>query len=75
MADVGIFYGQLVLVKSIWYVLWPFGKFYSYFVYIYRFGMLYPEKSGNPAPVQTIFFGHFFRYGHVISGSSGSHLR
>jgi hypothetical protein len=28
---------------AIWNILWPFGIFLS-------FGMLYQEKSGNPAP-------------------------
>jgi hypothetical protein len=47
-----------------WYILWPFGIFYGHLVYIFyghlvyfwsiwyifsRFGMLYQEKSGNPA--------------------------
>jgi hypothetical protein len=27
---------------GIWYILWPFGIFF-------RFGMMYQEKSGNPA--------------------------
>jgi hypothetical protein len=30
----GIFYSRLVYFRQIWY--------------IFRFGMLYPEKSGNP---------------------------
>jgi hypothetical protein len=32
----GIFYGNLVYSIAIWYILWSFG-------------MLYQEKSGNPA--------------------------
>jgi hypothetical protein len=31
-------------------ILWPFDIFYGYLVYFSRFGMLYQEKSGNPAP-------------------------
>jgi hypothetical protein len=49
MEDVGMFHGHLVLLKSIWYILWPFGKCNGYLVYFSHFGMLYPEKSGNPA--------------------------
>jgi hypothetical protein len=37
-----------------WYILWPWGLFYDHLVYFVaicysRFGMLYQEKSGNPA--------------------------
>jgi hypothetical protein len=31
------------------YILWPFDIFHTYLVYFSRFGMLYQEKSGNPA--------------------------
>jgi hypothetical protein len=44
-----------------WYVICPFGLFYGYLVYfgviwliIFRFGMLYQEKSGNPGPVYAL---------------------
>jgi hypothetical protein len=33
-----------VYLVAIWYILWLFGQFFP------RFGMLYQEKSGNPAP-------------------------
>jgi hypothetical protein len=40
---------------AIWYIILPIGKFYGHLVYFVviwylfpRFGMLYPEKSGNP---------------------------
>jgi hypothetical protein len=45
--DVGIFrphclfYCEMVYFVAIWYILWAFG--------ICHFGMLYQEKSGNPA--------------------------
>jgi hypothetical protein len=39
---VGIFYCHMA------YFL-PFDVFYGYLVYFSRFGMLYQEKSGNPA--------------------------
>jgi hypothetical protein len=38
----GILYGHL-------YILRPFEIFYGYLVYLSCFGMLYQEKSGNPA--------------------------
>jgi hypothetical protein len=61
--DVGLFYGLLVYFTAIWSILRPYGLFYGllvYFVAIWysllqlgtyfpRFGMLYQEKSGNPA--------------------------
>jgi hypothetical protein len=50
MEYVGIFYRHLAHFTGIWYMLWPFGIFYGYFVYFFRFGMLYQEKSGNPWP-------------------------
>jgi hypothetical protein len=49
MEDVRIFYGRLVSFTAIWYILWPFGIFYSHLWYIFPyFGMLHQEKSGNP---------------------------
>jgi hypothetical protein len=52
---------MLVYFKSIWstlrpfgaYILCPFGIFYGYLVYFFRFGMLHEYKSGSP--------GSFFR--------------
>jgi hypothetical protein len=41
----GLFYGHLVYFEGIWYILWLFGIFSPVF------GMLYQEKSGNPAVV------------------------
>jgi hypothetical protein len=48
---------HLVYFVAFWYILWPFGifcghlvyVFYDYLVYFSRFGILYQEKSGNPA--------------------------
>jgi hypothetical protein len=47
----------LVHFTDIWSILRTFGIFYVYLVYFVviwnkfsRFGMLYQEKSGNPAP-------------------------
>jgi hypothetical protein len=40
---------------AISYILWPFGVFYGYLVYSTRFGVLYQEKSGNPAARSNSF--------------------
>jgi hypothetical protein len=40
MEDVGVCYVHLVYFTDIRYILWPFGIFYGYLVYISRFGML-----------------------------------
>jgi hypothetical protein len=37
------------------YILRPFSVFYGHLVYFFSFGMLYQEKSGNPAE------GDFFK--------------
>jgi hypothetical protein len=37
MEDVCVFYGHLVYFTAIWYILWPFGLFYSYLVYFSPF--------------------------------------
>jgi hypothetical protein len=42
MEDVGIFYGHFILFIAI-------GIFCGNLVYFSRFGMLFQEKSGNPA--------------------------
>jgi hypothetical protein len=49
MEDVGIFFGHLVHFTVFCYVLWIFGKVRRNLVYCPRFGILYQEKSGNPA--------------------------
>jgi hypothetical protein len=49
MEDVGIFYVHLVNFPAIWHILWLFGIFYPVWYIFTRFGMLYQEKSGNPA--------------------------
>jgi hypothetical protein len=45
MEDVGIFYGHLVFCN----ILWTFGIVRGNSVHFSRFGILYQEKSGNPA--------------------------
>jgi hypothetical protein len=48
MKDAGIFYGHLVHFFFC-YILWTFGIVRGNLVYFSRFGILYQEKSGNPA--------------------------
>jgi hypothetical protein len=72
--DVGIFYGHLAYFTSVRYILWAFGIFYGHLVYFmviwyilwalgifFRFGMLYQEKSGNPA--ENFVFDTYVRKG------------
>jgi hypothetical protein len=50
MENVGKFYDHLIYFTIIGNILWPFGIFFGHLEYIFpRFGMLYQEKSGNPA--------------------------
>jgi hypothetical protein len=49
MKDDFILYDHLVYFMAIRLILWPIDIFYGYLEYIFCFGMLYQEKSGNPA--------------------------
>jgi hypothetical protein len=49
MEDVGIFYVLLVHFTVLWYILWTLGRVRRNLVYFSRLGILYQEKSGNPA--------------------------
>jgi hypothetical protein len=56
MEYVGLLYVHWVCFTAIWYILWPFGVFCGHLEYFMvtwhilpRFGILYQEKSGNPA--------------------------
>jgi hypothetical protein len=49
MENLGIFYDHLVNFTAIGNILWPFGIFCGHWVIFHRFGILYQEKSGNPA--------------------------
>jgi hypothetical protein len=49
MEDVSIFYGHLVYFTVFCYILWTFGIVLGNLVYFSCFGILYQEKSGNPA--------------------------
>jgi hypothetical protein len=53
MEDVGIFYRHLVHLTVFCYILWIFGIVRGNLVYFPRFGILYQEKSGNPATNST----------------------
>jgi hypothetical protein len=46
---VGIFYGHWVHFTVFCYILWTFGIVRGNLVHFFRFGILYQEKSGNPA--------------------------
>jgi hypothetical protein len=50
----GILYSLLEYFKVIWYILWPFVLFYGHLVNCPRFGMLYQEKTGNPALMDCV---------------------
>jgi hypothetical protein len=43
-----IFWSFGIYFVAIWYILWPFGIFCGHLIYFSCFGMLQPEKSGNP---------------------------
>jgi hypothetical protein len=49
MEDDGIFYEHLVHFMVFCYILWTFEKFLVIWYIFSRFGILYKEKSGNPA--------------------------
>jgi hypothetical protein len=49
MKSLGIFCDHMVYFTTIGNILWPFGIFCGHLVHIPRFGILYQEKSGNPA--------------------------
>jgi hypothetical protein len=48
MGKVGILFGHLENITSIWYILWPFGYLVAIWYIFPRFGILCQEKSGNP---------------------------
>jgi hypothetical protein len=53
--DDGIFYGHLVHFTVFCYISWTFGIVRGNLVYISRFGILFQEKSGNPALDKNFF--------------------
>jgi hypothetical protein len=47
--DVGIFYVHLIHFTAIWYILWHFGIFYGYLVYVFYPVLIFlARKSGSP---------------------------
>jgi hypothetical protein len=48
---VGIFFGHIKNTMDIWYILLLFGNLVAIW-YIFRFGILCQEKSGNPGQQQ-----------------------
>jgi hypothetical protein len=50
------FYVLFVYFAAKWYILCPFGTFSGRLVYFSRVGILYREKSGNPALQMKTFF-------------------
>jgi hypothetical protein len=75
MEVVGTFYGHLVHFTVFCYILWTFGIVRGNLVYFSRLGILYQEKSGNPASgipqheqfVVSAFSESFFSFSAVIS--------
>jgi hypothetical protein len=63
--------------RKSWYILWPFGLFFGHLVYFVviwyispRFGMLYHEKSGNPARNPIFPRVELFNMCQLTSGSA-----
>jgi hypothetical protein len=52
----GIFYGHLVHFTVFCYILLAFGIVCGNLIHFSHFGILYEEKSGNPAPFFCFFF-------------------
>jgi hypothetical protein len=55
MEVVHIFYEHLVQFTVFCYILWTFGIVRGNLVYFSLFGILYQEKSGNPAVGEATF--------------------
>jgi hypothetical protein len=70
LEEVGIFCGHLVNVPAFWYMLWSFATFVVVWFIFPHFGMLYREKSGNPASRTVtrdrILKQFYFRPGGVV---------
>jgi hypothetical protein len=50
MEDIGTFFDHLVYFTAIGFILWSYLVIiFGLLIYFPRFGMLYQEKSGNPA--------------------------
>jgi hypothetical protein len=76
MEVIGIFYGDLFHFTVFCYNLWTFGIVHGNLVYFSRFGILYQEKSGNPAThpdkrtlrnKHPFFLSRFFQFRNCFS--------
>jgi hypothetical protein len=56
MENLGIFYDHLVYFRPIGSILWSFGIFVVIWYISPHFGILYQDKSGNPATDCVPFF-------------------
>jgi hypothetical protein len=45
----GLDWKMFIYFMAIWTILWRFGIFYDHLVHFSGFGIMYQEKSGNPA--------------------------
>jgi hypothetical protein len=48
MEDVVMLFVHLVYCVAIWYILWPFGSFYGYLVYLFQFWYVAQIKIWQP---------------------------
>jgi hypothetical protein len=60
MKKVGIFFSHLKYITGIWYILMPFGNLLAIWYIFACLGILYKEKSGNPATIG--FFSNWCRF-------------
>jgi hypothetical protein len=52
MEDAGLIYGRLVCLTTLWYICGRLVYFMLIWYVIFRLGILYQEKSGNPGKVK-----------------------
>jgi hypothetical protein len=64
MESVGTFYGPLVRLMAIWYILWSFGRYMlgSFGNIFFRVGMFHKEKSGSTANKRLLRQTKFLRF-------------
>jgi hypothetical protein len=56
MESVDIFYGPLVCLTAIWYILWPFGIFWVRLVHFFLFWYAVQRKIWQHYRLSTLFF-------------------
>jgi hypothetical protein len=54
LENVDIFYGHFECFTDIWDILRPIGTLCVHLVHFSGFGIVYQEKSGNPASVEVV---------------------